>query len=116
MLFIGISTQNDMDTRDTTNNDKFLKGVRTIRNSITTCHSSFAVCQGAFHRVLVPQEVRLQMEGRLQEVPGYQQVEEVRQAHRSWVGERVVHPWVHRGLNRWGGKGGHPEGMEALNM
>lgn len=60
------------------------------------------------------QEVRLQ-EGRLQGVPDYQQVEEVRQAHRSWAGEREVHPGVHR-LDRWGGKEGHPGGKEALNM
>lgn len=54
------------------------------------------------------------MEGRSQAVPGYQQVEEVLQAHRSWVGERVVHPGVHRDLHRWGGMEGHPGGMEAL--
>lgn len=52
----------------------------------------------------------------MQEVPGYQQVEEDRQAHQSWVGEREVHLGVHQGLDRWEGKGGHPEGMEALNM
>lgn len=91
--------------------------MRTNRNFITIC-PSFAICQDAFHPalvVLVAQEVRLQVEGHLQGVPVYQ-VEEAPQAHRNWVGEREVRPEEHRGLHRWGGKGGHPGGMEALNI
>ena len=94
--------------------------MRTIRNSITIWYSSFAVCPGAFHPVLVAvvtqeaQEVRLQVEDHLQRVPGYQQAEGGPLEHQSWEGGREVHPVVHPGLRRWGGKVGHPGGMEAL--
>lgn len=104
--------------------------MRTIRNSITICYSSSAVCPGAFHRVLgvvliqEVQEVRLQVEGHLQGVPGYQQVEGGPRAHQSWVGGREVHlevrlgvrPGVHLDLDRWGEKVGHPGGTEALDI
>lgn len=98
------------------------EGMRTIRNSITIWYSSFAICPGAFHRVLVAvvtqeaQEVHLQVEGHLQGVLGYQEAEGGPLAHQSWVGGREVHPVVHLGLHHWGGKGGHPGGMEALNV
>lgn len=70
------------------------------------------------------QEVRLQVEGHLQGVPGYQQVEGGPRAHQSWVGGREVHlevrlgvrPGVHLDLDRWGGKVGHPGGTEALDI
>ena len=95
--------------------------MRTTRNCITIWYSSFVICQDAFHPALVvlvaqeAQEVRRQVEGHLQGVPGYQ-VEEAHQAHQNWVGEREVLPEEHQGLHRWGGKGEHPGGMEALNI